>query len=227
MKIVLTSDDKRISKKLNDLMVRQIPFAMSKALNNLTHDIRDKDLSRVYGKTFEVRNQRFFRLTHDVRQSRKSQWQRMGAVVSAIQPGEAPTRMGMSGRPKKVDTSFMKLHVKGGTRLPKKSKLSVPVTTSEPSAIFPIKRSTKTGKVSKARKASTLYPQKRTFMRKNVLMVRTGKDTVKAAYHFEPSVQIKRKYSPLAAVKSGIRTRANQAITRGFVEAMRSARIRS
>lgn len=225
MKINLTSNDKRINKKLGELMAKQIPFAMSKALNDLTLDIRDKDLSRVYGQTFQKRNERFFRLTHDIRRSTKGQWKRMGAVVSAIQPGEAPTRMGMSGRPKAVDTSFMGLHVKGGVRKPKKAKMSVPVTTGNPSPAYQIKRSKKTGRVSKARKASTLYPQDRTFMRKNVLMVRTGKRTVKAAYHFQPSVKIQRKYSPMQAVKSGVRTRANKRIMGGFVAAFRSARI--
>jgi hypothetical protein len=224
--INLTSNDKKLKGKLDNLLQRQIPFAMSKSLNKLTEDIRDKDLARVYGRAFEKRNESFFRLTHDIRRSTKSQWKRLGAVISAIQPGEDATRLGMSGRPKRVDTSFMNLHVKGGLRKPKKAKLAVPVTIGSPNAIYPITRNKRSGKVTKSRKASTLYPQQRTFMAKNVLMVRTGKRTKKAAYHFQPSVRITRKYSPVQAVQSGLRTRATQAIRIGFTQALRSAKIR-
>ena len=234
MKIILSTDSKKLEGKLNELMVKQLPFALSAALNVLTSDIRDKDLGRLYGNVFERRNNQFFKLTHDIRNSSKRQWSRYGAVISSIQPAEERSTLGMTGRAKKTDTSFMNLHVTGGTRRPLRKKKAVPITNSkygnEPLGIT---RSKKTGKVTNARKASTLYNKPRSFMvgkgDNSVLMVRVGRgkgSKTKAAYNFRSSVENDKKYSPLARVRSGMRTRANQAITRGVVKAFSSARLR-
>jgi len=230
LKIVLNADTKKLEGKLKELMQDQLPFIMSATLNVLTSDIRDKDLSRPYNQAFEKRNNQFFKLTHDIRNSSKYQWSRYGAVISAIQPAELPSTLGMTGRPKNTDTSFMDLHVKGGIRKPLRVKKAVPITEEKYGhKPLGITRSKRSGKVTKSKKASTLYPQNRTFLvgtgDNTVMLVRTGKRTLKAAYNLRSSVKNEKKYGPLATVRAGVRTRANQALTRGVVKAFRNARL--
>ena len=215
--------DKKTREALSNMLERQVPFAASLALNRTITKVRDDELMRAYDRVFNMRNKQFFKLTHTIFNSSAKTFRQSGYVRAAIQRNEMPALAGTKkGRTKtsiegplpegkrRVDTSFMEFHVSGGIRKPLRSKVAVPITKGK-TPPFKITR-TKTGKVVKAKQAKTLYPQERTFVQgkksgKSVLMVRTGRRTVKAAYHFQSQVKNRRKYNPVNAVLSGFNNR--------------------
>lgn len=230
--------DKKQRMALERMVKKQIPFAASLALNTTVAKVRNDDVWRQYEKTFKARNKQFFKLTHTVFNSQAKTFNSMGFVRAAIMRNEsAPPAGTKKGRTKtsvegplskrRVDTSFMEFHVSGGIRKPLRAKKAVPMTTSD----FKITR-TKTGKVTKAKKASTLYPQDRTFVRKSkrtgksILFVRTNKKKKpQPAYHFQPSVKINRKYNFADAAVRGFNARVQFEFKKAIIRATKTGRI--
>jgi hypothetical protein len=229
--------DKKVKAALDRMVTKQLPFAASLALNTTITKARDNELFRSYQKTFKARNKQFFKLTHTIFNSSAKTFRTNGFVRAAIQRNEMPAVQGTrKGRTKtsvegpmskrRVDTSFMEFHVSGGTRRPLRSKLAVPMTVGG----YKITR-TKTGKVTKAKKASTLYPQAKTFVGKSsktgksILFVRTGKKKTKPAYHLETSVKNTRKYNPATAILQGVNTRINFEFKKAYIRAVKTGRI--
>ena len=203
------SKDKKLIKFFEQTINRKMPFIASRALNRTTAQMRNDYLRKEYGSVFDKRNEQFFKLTHTIANSSSRTMKENGVLRSAILRNEVPApAFTVKGRTKtsvegpltkrRVDTSFMEFHASGGTRRPLRTKKAVPMTVGG----YKITRSKRTGKVSKAKEAKTLYPQDNTFVRKSkksgksVLFVRTGKRTVKPAYHFQPSVVNTKKYNP-------------------------------
>lgn len=229
--IKFTASDKALQGKLDDFVSRQVPFALSDALSNTLTKIRDNELMRSYKKTFTMRDRQFFKLTHSVARADISATKRSGVAIAAIKRADAPRIPGTVGgtTKKPVDTSFMEKHVRGGRRRALRTKKAVPITKGRTPALG-ITR-TKTGKVTKAKKASTLYAQDRSFVVGSktgdaILMVRTGKKTTKAAYLLTPSILNVKKYAPLLAVASGMRTRMKQEFQKSILKAVRTSRRR-
>ena len=228
--ITITAKDKKLQRKVEAFAAQQMPFAVAVGLSNAVQKTRDNEVRRAYKLSFDLRNEQFFKLTHSVARASIRDTKATGVAVAAIKRADAPRIDGTSGGStrRKVDTSFMEFHVTGGTRRALRTKKAIPVTSGA-SPIYPIKRSRKTGKVSKAKKASTLYKKDNTFMLgkkggTSVLMVKTGKKTVRAAYVFANSVTNKPKYNPISAVKSGVKTRVKSEIQAAMVVALRSSR---
>ncbi len=229
--------DKKVKAALDRMVAKQLPFAASLALNTTITKARDNELFRSYQKTFKARNKQFFKLTHTVFNSSAKTFRTNGFVRAAIQRNEMPAVQGTrKGRTKtsvegpvskrRVDTSFMEFHVSGGTRKPLRTKLAVPMTVGG----YKITR-TKTGKVTKAKKASTLYSQPKTFVGKSkrtgksILFVRTGKKKTKPAYHFETSVKNTRKYNPAAAILQGVNARIKFEFKKAYIRAVKTGRV--
>lgn len=228
--ITITAKDKRLQKKIEAFAAKQMPFAVATGLSNAVQKTRDNELKSAYKRTFDLRNEQFFKLTHSVARASIADTKATGIAIVAIKRADAPRISGTVGgsTKRRVDTSFMEFHVTGGTRKALRTKKAIPVTTGA-SPVFPIKRSRKTGKISKAKKASTLYNKDNTFMRgkksgSSVLMVRTGKKTVRAAYVFSDTVTNTAKYNPLQTVKSGVKTRVKTEIQAAMVQALRTSR---
>lgn len=229
--IKFTASDKKIQKKLDDFVADQIPFATSLALNNAVTKVRDTELRRSYSQTFDLRSKQFFRLTHKIALSQARVVRSTGVAIAAIKRSDGPRIPGTKERrtKKAVDTSFMEFHVSGGVRRALRAKKAVPITKGR-TPVFPIKRSSSSGRISKAKKASTLYRQDRTFMtgkrgdQRSVLMVRTGKKTVKAAYAFVPSVTNTAKYSPEGVVKRGVQDRIKHEFNKALLRAVKGSR---
>jgi hypothetical protein len=229
--------DKETKAALERMVTRQIPFAASLALNTTITKVRDNELFHSYKKTFKARNKQFFKLTHTIFNSSAKTFRTNGFVRAAIQRNEMPAVQGTKkGRTKtsiegplskrRVDTSFMEFHVSGGTRKPLRTKLAVPMTVGG----YKITR-TKTGKVTNAKKAKTLYPQSKTFVGKSsktgksILFVRTGKKKTVPAYHFEPSVKNTKKYNPAAAILQGVNARIQFEFKKAYIRAVKTGRI--
>lgn len=221
--------DKALQSKLDDFVDRQVPFALSDALSNALTKTRDNELRRSYKSTFKMRDKQFFKLTHSVARADISFTKRTGTAIAAIKRADAPRIAGTVGGTtrKPVDTSFMEAHVKGSRRRALRTKKAVPLTKGR-TPVLGITR-TKTGKVTKARKASTLYNKEGSFVVGNrshdsILMVRTGKTTIRAAYLLTPSVKNEKKYGPLIAVQRGMRTRMKQEFQKSIFKAVRTSR---
>ena len=229
--------DKKVKAALDRMVQRQLPFAASLALNTTITKVRDNELFRDYQKTFKARNKQFFKLTHTVFNSSAKTFRSNGFVRAAIQRNEMPPVAGTKkGRTKtsvegpiqkrRIDTSFMEFHVSGGIRKPLRAKLAVPMTVGG----YKITR-TKTGRVTKAKKASTLYPQPKTFVGKSqktgksILFVRTGKKKVKPAYHFEKTVKNRAKYNPAPAILRGVGALINFEFKKAYIRSVKTGRL--
>ncbi len=225
--LTVTSNAPQVARQLDRAIKRQVPFAVSKGLNDMVVEIRDNEVRKEYQKTFELRNESFFKnLTHKVFFSNKRQVRRFGLLIASIQRSELPPPPGAVGRQISKDTSFMDLHIKGGTRKPLGAKKAVPMTVG--GAV--IKRAKGSGKVVKSKQVKTLYPLDNTFVRnsrktgKGILFQIKGKKSI-PMYHFQSSVKNKKKYNPARAVKKGIEKRFKRNIQTAFVKALKTTKI--
>lgn len=227
--IKITAQDKKLQTKIDNLVSKQLMFAVSVALSESAAKTRDYELKDEYNRAFKMRDKQFFKLTHAVARSSFAEAKKRKIATAAIKAADAPRIPGTVGGTtrKPVDTSFMAFHISGGTRKALKTKKAVPLTKGV-TPLLKITR-TKTGKVTKAKKASTLYARDRSFVKgpksgNSILMVRTGKKTVKAAYTLTPQVKNKRKYNPMRAVKKGVNRRINFEFKKALIRGLKTAR---
>lgn len=216
-----------ISQQIQKVVDKQLPFAASKGLNNMVVKIRDSEVRHEYKKRFQLRNESFFKnLSHKVFFSNVRQFKQYGVLTASIQRAELPAPPGSVGRGLGVDTSFMELHLKGGTRKPKGAKLAVPMTVGGAK----ITRTRKTGRVVKSKQVKVLYPKDNTFVGKSkktgksILFQRTSKKRVTPMYHFETSIKNTRKYNPVRAVMNGVQARAKFEISTAMIKAIKTAK---
>tara|TARA_R100000426_G_scaffold68360_1_gene47582 strand:- start:18 stop:725 length:708 start_codon:yes stop_codon:yes gene_type:complete len=220
----LTDDIQRVVDK-------QLPFAASMGLNELLFSVQKTEVLRVYEKAFDKRNDAFFNLVNRVYKSNKRQLKQFGFLTASIQRGELPGPAGSSTKPiastkrNPADTSFMLAHARGGVRKPLRSKKAVPMTVGGAR----ISRSKTTGKVRHAQKASTLYAQDNTFVRKSTktgksILFRRVRKKIVPVYHFEAAPRNRRKYNIDMAVELGVKRRARFHIARAYIKAIKTAR---
>ena len=216
------------SNQLSKVVEKQLPFAASKGLNNMVTKIRDNEVRQEYKKVFELRNESFFKnLSHKIFFSNVRQLKRFGVLVASIQRSELPAPPGSVGNRIDKDTSFMDLHITGGTRKPLGKNKAVPFSVS--SGI--ITRNKRTGEVVKSKEVKTLYARKDTFtgdIRAGVGVLfqrkRKSRDII-PLYHFQRSVRNTKKYNPERAVKRGISARVQRELTFAMIKAIKTARI--
>lgn len=227
--ITIKAEDKKLQKKIDALVNKQLMFALSLGLSEAVTKTRDNELKDAYTKTFEMRDRQFFKLTHAVARSSIGDAKRSKIATAAIKGADSPRIAGTVGGStrKAVKTDFMAFHVTGGSRKALRTKKAIPIEKG----ITPPLKITRTskGKVTKAKKASTLYSSPKSFVigsrsGTSILMYKTGKKTVKAAYVLTPEIKNKKKYNPLRAVRRGVRARISFEIKKAFIKAIKSAR---
>lgn len=224
----------KLQAQMEALVVKQLPFAMSRGLNRAVSIARDRYLRPAYDKKFERRNQQFFKGVHTISNSDKRQW-RYGYLMAAIQERSSTPPAGAvrgGGEKRDMDTSFMQAHVVGGNRYPKRKTKFVPFSSA------PIKRKrggAQAGSVVKSVSPRTLYPTEggKTFFSnvngKPVLFRRTGrgkKQKPQAMYHLQKVIRNKPKYKPLNVVKYAINRHLPLTLNRSIIDAIRTARLR-
>ena len=225
--LTITANAGALTDQIQQVVDKQLPFAMSKGLNTMVTKIRDNEVRHEYKKHFELRNESFFKnLSHKVFGSSKRQIDRFGFLTASIQRAELPPPAGAFGRSLSVDTSFMELHVTGGTRKPLRSKLAVPMTVGGAN----IRRAKRTGKITKSKQPKVLYPKDNTFVAqsqrtgKSILFQRQSRKKLIPMYHFEASVKNTRKYNPVLAVKRGVEARSQFEMRAAMIRAIKTAR---
>lgn len=196
----------QVEKQFRDLANSQVHFAVARAVTEAATLTRDGQLFQEYNKFFTVRNRQFYKLVHSVAAADISSTKRTGIAVAAIMPRDEPRPAGTTkGRaaPKKLDTSFMKRHVRGGQKkMPSGKNVAMPLPRS------PIKR-LKSGAISSAFKPRKIM-QKNGFVgtskRGNKIMYRRlARGKVQPMYLLTPSVTIDGGYNPLRAVRKGLK----------------------
>ena len=116
MNISVTSTIKQLSKKLNSLERRQLPFAISKSINGLTFQVK-KDVTASLPRFFHNPTGYLGRGLQIEKSTKKKLFTRIGfrSATFGSGPGEV------------FQADIMKLQIKGGTRVAKGRSIPVPV----------------------------------------------------------------------------------------------------
>ena len=116
MNISVVSDTKKLSKKLNAIQRRQLPFSISKSLNSLSFQIK-KDITASLPKFFHNPTGYLGRGLQIEKSSKKKLFTRIGFRSATF--GSGPGQI--------FQADIMKLQIKGGTRVAKGRSIPVPV----------------------------------------------------------------------------------------------------
>ena len=232
--ISISVKDHKLKDKMENMIAKQMPFALSLALNKTLRIARDNYLRPAYSNTFERRNVQFFKGVHTISNSDKRQWRQMGALIGAIQERSsqppAGSRRGV-GDKKAMDTSFMNAHVVGGNRYPKRKKKFVPFSDA------PIKRRTggaQAGKVLASASPKTLYPTGggRTFISEvkgtPILFKKVGRgksQRLQRMYHLQPVIYNKPKYRPVDIVRKAVNRHINFTLKSAIIQSIKTAKL--
>ena len=248
--LTIKSNAKEFTGFVDQLVKKQVPFALSKALNVTAVEARNGDLHQEYRSTFEERNKAFFRQVHTIRPSSAKDGKRLGRMVVAVQQSSEPRPPGTVDRLTSrqapgvrvkysnthqpgikrsvADTDFMRRHVSGGTKTPKGQFLTVPFSSAN------IRRRKTTGAVVSSMAPSTLLkpggkgfiPGKKGGSGKKAVFIRRGKKKVEALYALKKSVNIKPQYKPFYAFQSGVNKRINKNFADAMQYSLKTARFR-
>lgn len=233
--VSIKTDSAKMARKLDNLVKKQLAFAVTQATTKTAIVTRDDYVLPQYRRDFTVRNKPFEKLAHSVAAADLKSTRMTGVAVAAIMPRDGKRPRGTSkGRavPKKLDTSFMTRQRTGGIKKPKNSKnISVPISGS------PITRRTggsKAGAIRKNFEPKTLmqnFPDK-TFIKKNkrgnkIMYRKLGKkQKIQPMYFLTPSTNIKRRHNPLPEARRGVAFHFPRLFRRSFILALKTAKLR-
>lgn len=232
--ISIKSDSAVLERKLRTLVNKQIAFAAATATTKVAQASRDDFVLPEYRQTFEARNKAFEKVVHSVAAADIKHSKATGRAVAAIMPrdGKRPSGTTRGRAVGKVNTEFMDRHVKGGIKTPKRDRtLAVPLSTAP---ITRRKAGRSQGAINKAWLPETVVNKSKGFIGtsrrtgKKYIAQRTGRGgkKVQVLYTLQPSVMIKRRYSPLQAARRGVKQRFDRIFQKEFANAMRTARLR-
>ena len=229
MRINIKSNVPELEKRIDDLVKKQAPFALSLALNKSIKHSRDIDLRMEYNKFFEVRNKAFFKQVHQIRNSTASHVRRTGMALASIQRSDLPSPAGAKPetRGRKAQTSFMEKHVSGGTKTPRtKRNLAIPIEAN----ISRKKAGARAGAVNKSFEPRTVMQSGKGFILekngKKFIAKRTGKKKVKVLHSLQRTAMIKGGYNPERAVRRGMNKYFKLMYKQAWIQAIRTARLR-
>jgi hypothetical protein len=115
IEIELTSDIDRAIKEVGDFFWKDVPYALSRAINDAAFEIRDKIVNETYPQAFEVRNARFAGVAFRVLERAKYREIKTGGVTQAV----------IGSR---LDRDWLDMQAHGGTKTPRRGQhLAVPV----------------------------------------------------------------------------------------------------
>jgi hypothetical protein len=230
MRISIRSNIPEVSARLDDLVKRQAPFALSLALNKTITTTRNVDLMREYSRFFEMRNKKFFQQVHQIRPSVATYTRKTGMAIAAIQRSELPSVSGTTkqGKARTAQTSFMERHTRGGTKTPRtRRNIAVPIAKN----VTRKRAGAKAGAVNRSFEPKTVMQSDRGFIfqkgSRKFIAQRTGKSKIKVLYTLTKSAQIKGGYNPEAAVKRGMGKYFKIQYKQAWIQALRTARLRA
>ena len=149
-------------------------------------------------------------------------------AIAAIKRKDAPHIMGTTRREEKAgkapaNTKFMDRHVTGGTKLPNKKKIAIPLSDS------PVSRrrsGPKAGAVTKTFEPKTIMNSGRGFRfyskrkGKTFIARRMARGKVQVLYSLNDSARIPKRYNPLPEARRGVMLHYPRLFRRAFVKAL-------
>lgn len=232
--VSIKANTQEMADKLNNLVRRQIPFAVTKTTTQTATVTRDDYVLREYRRDFTSRNKQFEKLAHSVAAADVKHTRQTGVAIAAIMPrdGKRPQGTTRAAMPKKLDTSFMTRQRKGGIKMPKGGKnIAIPISGS------PITRRTsgaKAGAIRKNFEPKTLmqnFPEK-TFIKKNsrgnkIMYRKVGRgNKIQPMYLLKPTTNIKRRHNPLPEAQRGVMFHFPRLFKRNLILALKTAKLR-
>ena len=231
MRMTLKTNAPELQKGLDELVNRQLPFAVSLATNMSIQRTRDEHLKHEYNKFFTMRNKAWFKQVHSIRNSKVSHVKRTGIAVAAIQRSSLPSPPGTSQKSLKraAFSDFMEKHVNGGIKTPRGARnIAVPIERN----ITRKKGGAKAGAVNKSFQPKTVMGTGKGFVfekagRKFLARRRGrgGKQT-QVLFSLRKSVNIKGGYNPERAVRRGMNQFFQPMFRRALIKAIKTAKLR-
>jgi len=233
----ITSNSKEFEAKLKQLVTKQFLFATAVATTKTAVVVRNDYVAPEYKRTFKTRNIGFIKAVHRVHGANATFTKQTGVAIASIHPvDDAPVRgtsaagqRGEGTKKTRAGTQFMKRHVSGGTKLPKRKMIAIP---KDGSGISRRKGGPQAGAVNGAWTPSKLLAKPDYFIKNKgstaLLMKRVGrgKKKLKLMYIMKPSVNIRRVYNPLHVAQRGIDFHFPRLFKREFIVAMKKSRIK-
>ncbi len=173
MEFNISSNIREFERKLIRLQRQQVPFALSKAMNNTMFDVRRFEVGVTYPKAFAVKSPSFFRAIMRVDEATKIN---LVARLTDKSPG---------GR------DYLQRHTEGGTKTPRGSNIAIPAQV----------RRRARGGVLNSKRPNKLLSDPKVFKGmirgKPAIMRRMGRAksrSIKVLYLLRPSVPIKKSF---------------------------------
>ena len=110
MQINVSSNYKRLSRSLDQLGRKQLPFSFTKTLNETLNAVQKYTVARTYPRAFDVRNRAFFKASMFT-----------GTAVKRA----TKTKLRVSARDR-FDRGNLQLHATGGTKRAKSGRIAIP-----------------------------------------------------------------------------------------------------
>lgn len=231
--ISIKADTEQMRRKLDNMVKKQLSFAVTKTVTQTATVVRDDYVLKEYRRNFTSRNKAFEKSVHSVAASHLGSTRRTGVAVAAIMPrdGKRPAGTTRSKPPAKLNTSFMNRHVTGGTKTPKNGrKIAIPIKSA------PITRKTAgrgAGGIRNNYLPETLMKNtERAFIKTNkrgnsILYRKFGRGKkLQPMYVLKPSANIKRRHNPLPEARRGVAFHFPRLFRRNFIKAIKTAKLR-
>jgi hypothetical protein len=233
MKMSIKSNSPEMASRIEELTQRQMPFAMSLALNTAIKKARDENLRHEYNKRFEMRNKAWFQQIHQIRNSKVSHVKKTGIAVAAIQRSSLPSPPGtmVSRARKPAFSDFMERFVRGGNKIPQtSSNLAIPITDN----VRRRKGGARAGAVVNSMKPQTVLNTDKGFVFKSqkdgkkYIAQRYGRGgkNIRVLFSLRKSASIKGGYNPERVIKKGLKQFWPHSFRAAMLRAIKTAKLR-
>jgi len=231
MRMNIKSNAPELQSKIDDLVKRQMPFALSLALNTSIQRVRDETLRHAYNRAFQPRNKAFFKQVHQIRNSAVGHVRKTGMAIASIQQSSLPAPAGTRKKSttRAAYTDFMVKHVRGGMKTPEGARnIAIPIEKN----VTRRKGGAKAGAVNNSLRPKTVMGTNKGFIfesnGKKYLGRRKGRDgkDVQVLYSLRKTANIKRAYDPQRIVKRGMRQFFTPMYKRAWIKALKTAKLR-
>jgi hypothetical protein len=232
----ITSNSKELEGKLKKLVTKQFLFAAAVATTKTAVVVRNYYVAPEYKRTFKTRNIGFIKAVHRVHGANASFTKQTGVAVASIHPvddapvkGTSASQRGEGTKKTRAGTQFMKRHVSGGVKTPKKKMVAIP---NKSIGFSRRKAGATAGTINNAFKPKQLLAKPDYFIKDKgsyaviVKRVGRGKKKLKLMYALKPSVNIRRRYNPQHVAQRGVDFHFPRLFKREFVIAIKKARLR-
>ena len=209
MEIVISSNMKELAARIGAKQ-RQIPYAASRALNDIAFEVRNEIVNKTYPRSFQVKNSRFAGVLFRVEKSTK-------ATLKA-------TIFDRIAREGKSNSEYLARQESGGIKISRSS-----TNVAIPSRFLMTKRNSQ-GRVPNNLRPRNLLNQKNAFKVKTkkgseLIMKRDGRTGAARVYYIlSQSARITKRFPFYTDAKMVIRKSWNQTFNKYLEQAMKTAR---